>query len=343
MYKKKNNNRIINKKKIKYILKKISKKILPITSIKIIILGQKIIIYQEKYIHKLIFIKFKNKKSKYFYINKSIKNNKKKNINIIIHLIIIKRKKNDFINIDISINKKTNISILEEYINIKKNKYFNYHLNMIINKKSTVNFIRIINTKKKYKFYIVDNIKINNKSKLNKFIFFIKFKNINLNTNILLKKKSILNIKSISTIKKKNIINYKTNIIHYLCKNKSYQKHNNILLEPGKINFSGWIKIFKKSNNSKAIINNNNLCICKKSIINSSPKLGIWNKNTKCKHSVKINNLNKNEIFYLLTRGIKYLNIKKILILNFIKKILIKIKNKNIYKKILYIYLKLIK
>ncbi len=343
MYKNKNNNKIINKKKIKYILKKISKKILPIKSIKIIILGQKIIIYQEKYIHKLIFIKFKNKKSKYFYIKQSIKNNKKKNINLPIQLIIIKKKKNDFININISIKKKTNILILEEYINIKKNKYFNYNLNMMINKKSKIDFIRIINTKTKNKFYIVDNIKINHQSKLNKFIFFIKFKNINLNTNILLKKKSVLKINTISIIKKKNIINYKNNIIHYLCKNKSYQKHNNIVLEPGITNFSGWIKIFKKSNNSKAIINNSNLCICNKSIINSSPKLGIWNKNAKCKHSVKINNLNKHEIFYLLTRGIKYLDIKKILILNFIKKILIKIKNKNIYKKILYIYLKLIK
>ncbi len=332
----------INKKKIKYLLKIISQKILQINSIKIFILWGKIIIYQERYINKLILIKFKNIKSKYYYINEYKKNKTREKNDVPIHIILIIKKKYNHLNINILINK--NISIIEEFLNIyDNNKYFNYNLDILIKKKTKTKFFRLIKINKKIKLNIKENIKLNTKSKLNKFIFFLKFKNINLYSNILLKKKSILKINSISLIKKKYILKYKNNIIHNSHNIYSYQKHHNIILEPGIIDFSGWIKILKKSFNSKAIVKNNNLCICKKSIINSSPKLSIWNKNAKCKHSVKINYLNKKEIFYLLTRGIKYYNIKNILILNFIKKIFKKIKNIYIYNKILYKYIKNIK
>ncbi len=322
-------------KKIKYILNKISKKILQIKSNKIIILGKKIIIYNNIYIHKLLSIKLF--KSKYYFI----KNKKKKiNINLPIHLIIIKKKKHDILNINILINKNTYLNIIEESINISKNNYFNSSLNILIRKKSYLHYLRIINNNSKTKFYYKDNIKINSKSKLKKNIFFIKFKKIHLISNIKLKKKSILDINSISIIQK-NYLKFKINVLHCSQNTQSYQKHNNLLLEKGIMNFSGWIKIFKQSYFSKAIIKNNNLCICKKSIINTSPKLGIWNKNTKCKHNVKINNLNKKEIFYLLTRGIEFNKIKKILILKFIEKIFKNKNIKNIYKKILYIYKKI--
>ncbi len=335
---KKQNSKKKYNQKIEYILNKISKKILQIKSNKIIILGKKIIIYHKNiYINKSFSIT--SIKNRYYFLNK-ISN--KNSINLPIHLIIIKKKKNDSFNINIFINRKIYLNIIEEFINISNDNHFNYDLNICISKKSYLNYLRLINDKKKNKFYLQDNIKLNTKSKLKKNIFFIKFKKINLISNIKLKKKSFLNINSISIIRK-NFLKFKINILHHSYKTKSYQKHNNISLEPGVIDFSGWIKIFKKSYNSQAIIKNNHLCICKKSIINSSPKLGIWNKNAKCKHNVKINNLNKKEIFYLLTRNIQFNKIKKILILKFIKKIFKKQNKKNIYNKIYYIYLKIFK
>ncbi len=335
---KKINNKKKYNEKIKYIFKKISKKILQIKSNKIIILGKKIIIYHKnKYINKHIIIK--SPKKKYYFFEKKIKNN---NLNLPIHLILIKKKKTDLFNINILINKNININIIEEYINISNDKYFNYYLNISINKKSYLHYIKLINNNKKDKFYYQDNIKLNKKSKLKINIFFIKFKKINFISNIKLKKKTILNIKSISIIKKNNL-KFKINVLHNHKNIISNQKHNSISIEKGKIDFSGWIKIFKKSYNSKAIIKNNHLYICKNSIINTSPKLGIWNKSAKCKHSVKINNLNKKEIFYLLTRNIKFNKIKKILILKFIREILTNENIKNIYNKIYYIYLKIFK
>ncbi len=332
---KKKNNKDKYNQKIEYILDKISKKILQIKSNKIIILGKKIIIYHKNiYINKLFSIT--SLKSKYYFLNKI---SKKKYTNLPIHLIIIKKKNNDFFNINIFIKKNSYLNIIEEYINISNNNYFNYNLYISIGKNSYLHYLKLINDKKKNKFYLKDNIKLNSKSKLKKKIFFIKFKKINLISNIKLKKKTTYNIKSISIIKK-NFLKFNINILHHLYNTKSYQKHNNISLEPGIANFLGWIKIFKKSYNSQAIIKNNNLCICKKSIINSSPKLGIWNKNTKCKHNVKINNLNKEEIFYLLTRNIKFNKIKKILILKFINEIFKKKNYKNIYNKIYLCILK---
>ncbi len=322
-------------KKIKYIINKVTKKILQIKSNKIFILGRKIILY--KNINKLLSIKLP--KSKYYFIKKKIK---KKNINLPIHLIIIKKKKNDFFNINISINKNIYINIIEEKINISKNKYFNLFLNIIIRKKSYLYYLRIINNNLKTKFYYVDNIQVNTKSKFKNNIFFIKFKKINLISNIKLKKKSILDINNISILQK-NYLKFKINVLHCSSNTQSYQKYNNIILEKSIMNFSGWIKIFKQSYFSKAKIKNNNLCICKKSIINTSPKLKIENKNAKCKHNVKINNLNKEIIFYLLTRGIKFQKIKKILILKFIKKILKNKNNIHIYKKIYYMYKKIFK
>ncbi len=317
-------NKYIFIKKIKF-FKKIYKKILKIKSKKIIIINNDIILKNSKINN---FIKIKKNKNINIKINKNIK--KKTPLQI----IFINFNKNKIIyKTNIVIKKNTYIHIIKEFINLKKKKknYINYKNKILIKENSYLNYYNLINLNKKSYFKYKNKIILYKKSKLNKFIFSIKSKKINFSNNIILKKKSNIKIYSFFYVKKKNFFKYKTITLHNLNKSKSYQKNKNIILKLGKFKFSNLIKINKKSNYTKAIIKNNNLCINKNSIIESFPKLNIWNKNTNCKHYVIINNLNKKEIFYLLTRGIKYKKIKKILLISFIKEILNYIKIKDIY------------
>ncbi len=318
----------------KHFNKYIKKKFLIKKSLKIIFLDKNII-YINKKLKKITNINYTfNKKKNKKNINIIILKNK--NINTPIHFITINninKKKNKYY-INILIEKNINSYIIEEHYSIKNNKFINYNTNITINKKSNIKYFQIININKNTSFTSKNNIKIKKFSKLKKIIFLIKAKNILIKNKTILRKKSKIKLYSLSIIKKKKNYTYKTKIKHNSCCSISKQKHKNLIISPGIINFIGKIIISSKANFSKAILENNNLCINKPIYIYSKPQLNIFNQNSKSKHNVKIYYPNKKKIFYLLNRGFNNYESNKILYIIFIKEIINKINLKNLKKKI---------
>ncbi len=317
------------------LFKKIKKKIINIKAIKLILINNKIIYINKKNISLNIkFKKKKNLKKKITYLNffKNIhnnlpfyfininNNNKKKYIK---YQWIIKIKENIIIN------------IIEQNINYKNELNFNnINKRFFLNKKSTLNYINLINLNKKSYFKNKNIFLLKEKSHLKQNLFLINAKKIEIKNNLFLKKKSISNIKSISLINK-NKFKFYIKVLHLSYKSKSYQYHKSINFNKGFFKFKGLIKILKKANNTFSTMENSNLCINQNTSIITYPILQIYNNNSKCKHKAIICNLNKDEIFYLLSRGIGIKKIKKILSLNFINKIInkLKIKKVNIFIK----------
>ena len=63
---------------------------------------------------------------------------------------------------------------------------------------------------------------------------------------------------------------------------------------------------------------------------NAKPELEIYADDVKCSHGSTSGNLDKNAIFYLMSRGIGYAEAKKLLIDGFINDVIEKITNKEV-------------
>ncbi len=330
-------NNIFNEK-----IKKIIKKSIFNIKCKKIFIFDGIIFYNNKYISKILKIKYSNKiykKKKYYKIKfKFFKNIK---INIPIYFIIINTKKfNNNYKIILNIKNHYKISIIDHHILINKKNNYNYIYKLIISSNTYVNYFHFIYSKKNFFYNIKYYVNIKKKSQLNKFIIYWNILNIKFYSKIILQKKSKINTYYISILKYKNNHIYKNKIIHNFKSSKSNLIHKSLILEKSKFEFIGLININKNSYNSIAYLKNFNLNLNKNSIINSFPYLKIFNNKTICKHKILIKNINKKYKMFLLQKGINNTKINNLLSMAFIINIINKI---NIKKLKIIIFNKLLK
>ncbi|QOI11084.1 Fe-S cluster assembly protein SufD [Blochmannia endosymbiont of Colobopsis nipponica] len=141
-------------------------------------------------------------------------------------------------------------------------------------------------------------------------------------------KGSSLSINSLAFLKQRDI----SSIFTYLEHNKqcciSRQLHKTIVSDDSQSVFNGFIKVAKHAIKTDGLMLNNNLFLNGNAKIKSEPQLEIYADDVKCSHGVTIGNPDKNQIFYLCTRGIAYENAIKMIIYAFTIEILGKIKNK---------------
>lgn len=135
---------------------------------------------------------------------------------------------------------------------------------------------------------------------------------------------------------KYSIININTYIEHKKNFCFSYQLYKIILFYCCKLIFYGLIKIFKNIIKTESLMINHNLLLNNLSEINTKPYLEIYTDDVKCNHGVTVLQIDKNQLFYLQSRGISYFNSYKIIIYGFASEI-IKIINCN--KLIIFLFL----
>lgn len=144
---------------------------------------------------------------------------------------------------------------------------------------------------------------------------------------------SKFNLNGLTIIRKKllNQLIYNKTLIDHLYPNcESYQTYKSILYGRSKVFFWGKIKIYKKANNINALQKANNILINKNAFVYTKPELEIYTDNVKCSHGCTIGKIDKNNIFYLCSRGVIKTVAKSILIFIFSKDILKKINIQNI-------------
>ena len=82
--------------------------------------------------------------------------------------------------------------------------------------------------------------------------------------------------------------------------------------------------------NSEAHQNNNNLILSKKATVHSNPQLMIHNDNVQCSHGSTTGKIDNDALFYLRSRGIDFIEAKRILLNAFLNNIIDNIKNEEI-------------
>ena len=104
----------------------------------------------------------------------------------------------------------------------------------------------------------------------------------------------------------------------------------NALLDSSKTIFSGLIKVDKAAQQTDAYQTNRNLLLSPKAEANSMPGLEILANDVKCSHGATTGQLDDNQLFYFLSRGIGKLAAQKLLVFGFFEEVLEKIDNREL-------------
>ncbi|MCV2518793.1 MAG: SufD family Fe-S cluster assembly protein [Candidatus Lightella neohaematopini] len=204
-----------------------------------------------------------------------------------------------------------------EYTKLSLENYYSYHFN--------------------YKY-----ITINDHAKLNSNIFVIgnkihkddmHIKSNGVNTLIYANSLSVLSNNN-------NIIN--TYIRHIASNCISSQLHKAIISNNSKYLLNGMIKITRLASKINSSIFSQGLLLDSTSQFNTKPQIEIYNRKVHCTHGVVISNINYDQIFYLCSRGISYVDAKKIIIDGFLKEVINKINHYELHKIIFNIFKNLI-
>lgn len=104
----------------------------------------------------------------------------------------------------------------------------------------------------------------------------------------------------------------------------------NALQDTSKTIFSGLIKVEEEAQQTDAYQTNRNLLLSPTAEANSLPGLEILANDVKCSHGATTGQIDENELFYLLARGINKSTAQKLLVFGFFEEILEKISNEEL-------------
>ncbi|MCV2526171.1 MAG: SufD family Fe-S cluster assembly protein [Candidatus Lightella neohaematopini] len=244
----------------------------------------------------------------------------------------------------INILKNAKTHIIEYFTN--KNKYYSY-INSIntfifIHNYATLEYTKL-SLENYYSYHFnYKYITISDHAKLNSNIFVIgnkihkdemHIKSNGVDTSICANSLSVLSNNS-------NIID--TNMHHIASNCTSNQLHKAIISNNSKYLFNGMIKITKLASKINSNIFSQGLLLDSTSQFNTKPQIEIYNRKVHCTHGVIISNINYDQIFYLCSRGISYVDAKKIIINASFKEVINKISHYELRKIIFDIFKSLI-
>ncbi|GHC04089.1 Fe-S cluster assembly protein SufD [Cerasicoccus arenae] len=104
----------------------------------------------------------------------------------------------------------------------------------------------------------------------------------------------------------------------------------NVLLDDSRTIFSGLIKVDKDAQQTDAYQTNRNLLLSKSAEANSLPGLEIEANDVKCSHGATTGQVDENELFYLMARGIPRATAYELLVYGFFEEIVEKISNEDL-------------
>jgi len=104
----------------------------------------------------------------------------------------------------------------------------------------------------------------------------------------------------------------------------------NALLDTSRTIFSGLIKVAKDAQQTDAYQTNRNLLLSKTAEANSLPGLEIEANDVKCSHGATTGQVDENELFYLMARGIPQATAYQLLVFGFFEEIVEKISNEEL-------------
>ena len=117
----------------------------------------------------------------------------------------------------------------------------------------------------------------------------------------------------------------KTNVNHLINNTKSYQLIKSVLDDNTKSVYQGKIFVSSKAQKTDGYQLSKGVLLSENSEFNAKPELEIYADDVKCSHGSASGNLNKDSIFYLMSRGLDYKQSKELLINGFLLDVIEKI------------------
>ncbi len=106
-------------------------------------------------------------------------------------------------------------------------------------------------------------------------------------------------------------------IIHAAPETISSQNYRGVLNDQGRGVFNGKVLVEKAAQKTDATQSNRNLLLSNRAEIDTKPELEIYADDVKCSHGVATGQLDKNQLFYLLSRGIEAQTAQSLLVFAF--------------------------
>lgn len=247
---------------------------------------------------------------------------------------------NSYYRYHFDIGENSNSNIIEYFIPLDKNPYV-VGSRVTINSKenSFLDYKKISSNNNQIVHFLYDDINVGKKSEIKKTFVFI---GSNLFRSVVRAKMSNemskLFLNSLLLARNHNVFDIKTYFEHQNRYSKSYQLHKAVILDESKVLFDGLIKVLKNSFKTNSEMINNNLLFSKNALVKTDPKLEIYADDVKCRHGATIGIIDKEQLFYLRSRGISLKDAKSIIIAAFASEIIDLIDNDIKNKIIDFIY-----
>ncbi len=224
----------------------------------------------------------------------------------------------------IIIGKESSVQIVEHFKCLKKSSILINSVNEIHSlNKSNIEYYNIQNNSKNTS--IIDNTFFHQKKDSNCTIYtfslggdliqnHLNFFSCGIRTNS--------SLYGLSFLSKNEYLNNSTLIHHLSSYSSSYQLYKNIVSENSSGIFNGKIIVNQSTKGVNAFQKNKNILLSNYSNVSSIPQLEIFSKDVKCSHGCTIGYIQKNELFYLQSRGISKKKSKILLLLSFLEELL---------------------
>jgi len=253
-------------------------------------------------------------------------------INIPVQIIFTKGYKHVFRRNFIKVGRFSKVEIIETYISENRNNlFFNINSDIRVEESAVLSHYKL-EFSNKFDFIFNNlNVDLEKDAVLNGFYYTNgggKIKN-NLIFN-LIQEGADVSINGLYVLKERNHIDNTTSINHIKGNTKSTQIYKGLLDDESEAVFDGLVEIFKDAKLSNSNQLNQNLLLSETAVINSKPQLIIGNDDVKCSHGSTSGQIDKNQLFYLGSRGIGEKEAKKLLSKAFVNEILLKLKNEEI-------------
>jgi len=232
----------------------------------------------------------------------------------------------------IRIGKNSELHFLDFIINKSKKNFFNnIYEDIILEKSATLKNIYLQNDKSSGYFHKYTKNKLASGANLTSFIFptGLRFNKLDLEFN-LEGENSVCNIQSAAFLNENDHQEVKTRVNHLYPNCKSYQKVKNVLNADSKGVYQGKIFVKDVAQKTDAYQLSKAILLSERSEFNSKPELEIYADDVKCSHGSTSGNLEKDSIYYLMTRGLSKQESTKLLVESFLNEIIESIKSSSL-------------
>lgn len=232
----------------------------------------------------------------------------------------------------IHIGDNTEVSLLFYYKGDSNKTYLNsVHNNIIVGKNSFVKIYEIDDEDPQSHHINKTLIRANKGSQVTHYRFSLGGKILRNDTNVIMDGQEVTaNLYGVIVAKDKELYDNHTLIDHALPNCYSNEVYKSVLNDQAKNVFNGKIIVRKDAQKTNAYQQNKNLLISNDAVVNAKPQLEIFADDVKCTHGATVGQLDKEGLFYLLSRGISKKLATQIMIHAFVSEIFEDITNQKL-------------